>query len=68
MVIANLYWLREDDQIYQGDDVQRRVEQALKGKPKKKSSGQVLLSIEVRTFLFKEALILDCNDVDVGIM
>lgn len=55
MVIANLYWLQEDEQLYQGDDVQRRVEQALKAKSKKKSRSQVLLSIEVSTFLFKEA-------------
>lgn len=49
MVISNLYWL-EEGAPYEGDDVQRRVEQALKAKPKKRSSGEIQLSIEVGKF------------------
>lgn len=56
MVIANFYWLEENILPYQGDDVQRRVEQALKAKSKRKYASQVLLSIEVsRTVIFISA-------------
>lgn len=45
--MANIYWLEESADIYEGDNVQRRVEQVMKGKHKKKQ----LLSVTVRTFM-----------------
>lgn len=45
MVMANAYWLIEGIDEYEGlEDVKRRVEQAVRGKSKKKQ----LLSINVR--------------------
>lgn len=47
-VMANIYWLEESAEVYEGDNVQRRVEQVMKGKHKKKQ----LLSVAVSQFSF----------------
>lgn len=45
LVMANAHWLIEDSENYEGlENVKRRVQQAMRGKPKKKQ----LLSINVR--------------------
>lgn len=54
-VMANIYWLEESAELYEGDNVQRRVEQVMKGKHKKKQ----LLTVAVSIFYFySENLIL----------
>ncbi|XP_049875577.1 uncharacterized protein LOC126373462 [Pectinophora gossypiella] len=50
-VIANLYWLAEDEELYEGDDVKRRVEQAMRAKTRKKT----LLNINDKALLNKPA-------------
>lgn len=47
LVMANTYWLIEGIDDYQGDDVKRRVEQAVRGKTKQKKQ---LLNINVRFY------------------
>lgn len=42
--MANIYWLEESTEVYEGDNVQRRVEQVMKGKKKQ------LLSVAVSNF------------------
>ncbi|KAJ2951790.1 hypothetical protein O0L34_g13955 [Tuta absoluta] len=47
-VMCNLHWLVEDDEVYEGDNVKRRVEQAMRAKKKAK-----LLSLSDKVLLNK---------------
>ncbi|KAL0883982.1 hypothetical protein ABMA27_016033 [Loxostege sticticalis] len=51
LVMANTYWLGEAMEHYEGDDVKRRVEQAVRGKTKKKQ----LLTLHDKALLNKPA-------------
>ncbi|KAI5646335.1 cyclic nucleotide-binding domain-containing protein [Phthorimaea operculella] len=48
-VMCNLYWLIDDDEVYEGDNVKKRVEQAMRAKNKKAK----LLSLADKALLNK---------------